>query len=207
MAAEAAVFVVDDDQAMRDSLHWLMTSVNLPVKTFASAREFLDAFQPDWLGCLLLDVRMPEMSGLELQKEMSARSVDLPIIIITGHGDVQMAVSAMKSGAFYFIEKPFADQTLLDLVHKAMQQSVRLAERRAEEAETSRRFDLLTPREREVLGMIMAGETNRSIACRLGIGKKTVEAHRAKVMHKMQAKSLANLMKICITLEPYQGIR
>lgn len=205
MAAEPAVFVVDDDQAMRDSLHWLMTSVNLPVKAFASAREFLDAFQPDWLGCLLLDVRMPEMSGLELQKEMSARSVDLPIIIITGHGDVQMAVNAMKSGVFDFIEKPFTDQTLLDLVHKAMQQSVRLADKHAEEAETRRRVDLLTPREREVLGMVIVGETNRSIACHLGIGKKTVEAHRAKVMHKMQAKSLASLMKICITLDLNQG--
>ena len=198
MMDEPTVFVVDDDQANRDLLRHLMDSVDLAVETFCSAREFLDAFQPDRRGCLLLDVRMPGMSGLELQKELAARGIDLPVIIVTGHSDVQMAVTAMKRGAFDFIEKPINNQQLLDLVHKAMKLDASLAEEMSRKAEFDKRLSLLTPRERQILDLIAAGKANKQIAHDLGISQRTVEVHRAKVMKKIQAKSLADLMKMVI---------
>lgn len=200
---ESTVYVVDDDQAVRESLHWLMTSVNLPVKTFASAREFLEAYQPDQQGCVVLDIRMPGMSGFELQKRLAARSAELRVIFITGHGDVHMAVDAMKAGAYDFFEKPIDDQLLLDAVQKAVEQSAIATRDHAHEAEIQRRRDSLTPREREVLDLILIGERNKRIAARLGVGEKTVEAHRAKVMEKMQAKSLAHLFKLIMDLHPH----
>ena len=200
---ESTVYVVDDDQAVRDSLHWLMTSVNLPVKTFASAHEFLEACQPNQQGCIVLDIRMPGMSGIELQKKLAARSDELLIIFITGHGDVHMAVDAMKAGAYDFFEKPIDDQLLLDAVQKAVKQSAVATLEHVHEAEIHLRQDSLTPREHEVLDLILNGEPNKRIAVRLGVGEKTVEAHRAKVMEKMQAKSLAHLFKIVISLHQH----
>ena len=202
---EPIVYVVDDDPAVRDSLRWLLSSVDLKVETFASAPDFLAAYRPDQLGCVLVDVRMPGMSGLELQEELTARATMLPVIIITGHSDVQMAVRAMKAGAFDFIEKPFNDQSLLDLVQKATEENQAVVRARLEYDDIRERFDLLSPRERQVLEQIVAGEPNKRIAYHLGLSEKTVEAHRAKVMEKTRAGSLADLIKMATLLEASKG--
>ncbi len=197
------VHVVDDDEAVRDSLRWLICSVNLKVETYASAAEFLDDYREGDAGCLVTDVRMPGQSGLDLQKEMKARAINLPVIIVTGHGDVDMAVRAMKEGAFDFVEKPFNDQDLLDTIQKAVTRGVEDKKNSIRQMEIMARLDRLTPRERQVLGMIVAGESNKGVAHHLGISDKTVEAHRAKVMEKMEARSLAELMKTVMVLETY----
>ena len=197
-ASDTMVYVIDDDEAVRASLDWLISSVRLPVRTFASAREFLDAYQPDQQGCVVVDVRMPGMSGLELQRNLAEVSGQLPVIIITGHGDIHMAVDAMKAGAFDFIEKPFDEQVLLDLVQKAVEKCAEVTHDHALRDEIRRRLQLLTPREGEVLELVLAGEPNKRIAVRLGICEKTVEAHRSKVMEKTQAKSFADLIKLVI---------
>lgn len=202
---EPTIFIVDDDKAVRDSLRWLINSINLKVEAFASASEFLNAYDPEHPGCLVTDVRMPGMSGLELQKELSERGIQLPVIIITGHGDVEMAVRAMKGGAFDFIEKPFPDQNLLDVVQKAVDFDLKARKVRSQQEEILALLDRLTPRERQVLGLIVAGESNKGIAYHLNISDKTVEAHRAKVMEKTEARSLAELMKKVMVLETYQG--
>ncbi|MDX9860785.1 MAG: response regulator transcription factor [Rhodospirillales bacterium] len=199
------VYVVDDDPAVRDSLRWLLSSIDLEVETFPSAPDFLAAYRPDQLGCILVDVRMPGMSGLELQEELAARATALPVIIITGHSDVQMAVRAMKAGAFDFIEKPFNDQALLDLVQKAIEENQVMVRARLEYDDIRKRFDLLSPRERQVLEQIVAGEPNKRIAFHLGLSEKTVEAHRAKVMEKTKAGSLADLIKMATLLEAAKG--
>lgn len=198
------VFIVDDDQAVRDSLKWLISSVGLNVETYASAQEFKESCDPERAGCILMDVRMPGTSGLELQREMRERPICPPVIIVTGHGDVQMAVRAMKDGAFDFIEKPFNDQVLLDLVQKAVDQSMKMVNEYKHQREILDKLDKLTPREREVLGLIVSGETNKGIAHILTISDKTVEAHRAKVMEKIEANSFADLMKKVMVLESYQ---
>ncbi len=203
--SDSIVFVVDDDPAVRDSLQWLLSSVDMKVETFASAQEFMMAYDPLQLGCVLVDVRMPGMSGLELQEELTARGTNLPVIVITGHSDVQMAVRAMKAGAFDFIEKPFNDQSLLDLVQKAIDENKATAQMRSEQEEIRQRFDLLSPRERQVLEQIVAGEPNKRIAFNLGLSEKTVEAHRAKVMEKTRAGSLAELIKMATLLETTKG--
>jgi len=193
--AGKTIFVVDDDRAARNSLSWLISSVGLHVETFDSAQAFLDAYDTSRSGCLLVDVRMPGMSGLDLQKRLAENPHCLPVIVVTGHGDVQMAVRAMKDGAFDFIEKPYNDQVMIDLVQKAVQECER---RRTEETgvlEVRTLADTLTPREHEVMDMIVAGNTNKQIAYGLDISEKTVEAHRAKVMDKLQASSLADLMR------------
>jgi len=200
---ESIVYVVDDDQAVCESLHWLMTSVNLPVKTFSSALEFLDAYQPDQQGCVVLDIRMPGMSGFEIQKKLAARYDEFPVIFITGHGDVHMAVAAMKAGAYDFFEKPIDDQLLLDAVQKAVEKSAKASREHVHVAEIQKNLDLLSPREKEVMDLILIGEPNKRIAVRLGVGEKTIEAHRAKVMEKMQAKSLANLFILITELHPH----
>lgn len=202
---ESIVYVVDDDPAVRDSLRWLLSSVDLKVETFASAAEFLAAYHADQLGCVLVDVRMPGMSGLELQEELTARETTLPVIIVTGHSDVQMAVRAMKAGAFDFIEKPFNDQALLDLVQKAIEENRATVRVRLEYERIRGRFDLLSPREKQVLELIVAGEPNKRIAYRLGLSEKTVEAHRAKVMEKTRAGSLADLIKMATLLQSNRG--
>lgn len=201
MTPEPTVFVIDDDKAVRHFLRGLIASVNLRVEAFASAQEFLAAYRSSSPGCLLLDIRMPGMSGLELQQELSVRGIDLPVIVLTGHGNVQVAVHAMKAGAVDFIEKPFNNELLLDRVQKAVAKSVDTYENRIKRDEILNRRKLLTPRERQVLDLVVAGESNKGIARHLHISEKTVEIHRANVMGKMQAKSLADLVKIVSTLE------
>lgn len=199
--AEPVVFVVDDDHAARESLSWLIGSVHLRVASFASAAEFLAAYPPGQSGCLITDVRMPSLSGLDLQAELKRRGIEIPVIVVTGHGDVPMAVRAMKAGALDFVEKPFNDQVLIDLVQKAVETSLATARGQVEKRDIQARRDQLTPRERQVLEMIVAGESNKGIAHVLGISEKTVEAHRAHVMDKMQARSLAELMKLAIAVD------
>lgn len=202
---EPTVFVVDDDESFRRSVRWLLASVNLKVALFASAQDFLRVIRPGQTGCLVTDVRMPGVSGLELQQMMVGRDIRLPVIIMTAHGDVDMAVRAMKDGAMDFIQKPFNDQVFLDLVQKAVDESVRTERQRRRQIELRRRLDQLTPRERQVLDLIVDGHTNRAIAELLTISDKTVEAHRARVMEKTGAKSLAELMKIVMALDLHQG--
>ncbi len=196
MTREPTVFVVDDDEAVRRFLGGLIASVGLRVEAYASAREFLDAFEAGAPGCLLLDIRMPGMSGLELQKELAEREVRLPVIILTGHGDVQVAVHAMKAGAVDFIEKPFNNELLLDRIQNAVAESVEADGVRVKDDEITSRINLLTPRERQVMDLVVAGETNKGVARRLDISEKTVEIHRARTMEKMRAKSLAELVKM-----------
>lgn len=205
MSVQPIAYVVDDDMAVRNSLCFLMTSVSLPVLVFSSAHEFLEAYQPNRPGCLLLDIRMPGMSGLELQKELIARSIELPVIIVTGIGDTEVAVRAMKRGAFDFVEKPVNNQLLLDKIQQAVEDSKCLWEERTQQAEILRRLDLLTTRERDILNLIVAGEKNKWIANHLGISERTVEVHRARVMEKMQAKSLAVLIRMVINTERLTG--
>lgn len=198
MKGEPVVFVVDDDQAMRSSLEWLIESVGMKVETYASAGVFLDNYYPGRAGCLLLDVRMPGMSGLELQSYLAREEIRIPVIIITGHGDVGMAVKAMKAGAVDFIEKPFHDDALLASIETALQYDKRQRELQAQRAEIAARLAELTPREHEVMAMVTEGASNKDIASALGVSAKTVEAHRARVMDKMRADSLADLVRMAL---------
>ncbi len=203
MSSSATVFVIDDDLEVRDALQLLMESVGLVVETHGSAQAYLDQFEPERAGCLVVDVRMPGMSGMDLQARLTAERLHPPIIIITGHGDVPMAVRAVQAGAVDFIEKPFNDQALLDSVHRAIEQD---AEQRGEAsilADIQARYEKLTPREREVLEQVVAGKRNKVIAIDLDVSQSTVEAHRAKVMEKMEADTLSDLMRMMITLESY----
>jgi len=198
MSKKPNVFVVDDDQAMRNSLKWLIESVGMMVETYSTADEFIQNYYPGRAGCLLLDVRMPGMSGLELQEHFLKHQINIPIIIITGHGDVPMAVRAMKSGAIDFIEKPFNDELLLESIRNALNMDVEQRAAQAERAEIATRLANLTPREHEVMEMVTAGKANKEIARTLGVSAKTVEAHRSRVMEKMQASSLAELVKMAV---------
>ncbi|MEW8026156.1 MAG: response regulator transcription factor [Candidatus Thiodiazotropha sp.] len=198
MTNRPTVFVVDDDQAMRNSLKWLIESVSMQVETFESADAFINSYYPGRSGCLLLDVRMPGMSGLELQEYLRANQIAIPVIIITGHGDVPMAVRAMKSGAVDFIEKPFNDELLLESIRYALALDVRQRDMQKQRAEIATRLARLTPREHEVMVMVTNGKANKEIASSLGVSAKTVEAHRARVMEKMQANSLAELVRMAI---------
>jgi two-component system, LuxR family, response regulator FixJ len=199
-AHEPVVYVIDDDDAVRESLSWLISSVDLNVQSYPSANNFLDQCQQVHAGCLITDIRMPGLSGLDLQNELIERGIDIPVIVITGHGDVQTAVRAMKAGAYDFIEKPFNDQLLLDLVNRAVAYSLSSSEAHSQLAELMDRRDNLTPREQQVMALIATGEQNKSIAHKLEISDKTVEAHRAKVMAKMQANSLADIVKMVMAL-------
>lgn len=195
---QSTIFIVDDDEAMRDSLKWLIESVGMKVESFDSAGAFLKNYYPGRSGCLLLDVRMQGMSGLELQEYLNEHTIHIPVIIITGHGDVPMAVRAMKSGAVDFIEKPFNDELLLDAIRNALALDERYRDQQAERAALASRLALLTPREHEVMDMVTEGKANKEIANILGVSAKTVEAHRAKVMEKMDARSLAELVKMAL---------
>lgn len=197
MADGQIVYVVDDDAAVRDSLSWLLRSVGLQVESFDSGVAFFDYVQREGCdGCAILDVRMPGLSGLELQERLMGENITLPLIIITGHGDVPMAVRAVKAGAFDFIEKPFNDQLLLDRVQQALQQNAQHREEEEKRQKVETRLESLTPREREVLELVVVGNPNKAIATQLGISCRTVEIHRGRVMEKMQAGSLSELVRL-----------
>ncbi len=198
--ARQTVFVVDDDDAVRDSLGMLLRSVELPVETFDSGIAFLERYRPDLSGCLVLDIRMPKMSGLETQQKLRELGSRLPVIFITGHGDIPMAVQAIKEGAADFIQKPFRDQDLLDRIHAALEEDSRLRSEDSQRATLATRYESLTDREREVMEMVVAGKANKVIALDLNLSQRTVEIHRARVMEKMQARSLADLVKMAIDL-------
>jgi RNA polymerase sigma factor (sigma-70 family) len=194
--ADAVVFVVDDDAAVRRSLENLIRSVGLRVETFASAQEFLRSKRPDVPACLVLDVRLPDLSGLDLQKRMAEAEMEIPIVFITGHGDIPMTVQAMKAGAVEFLTKPFREQELLDAIQQALERDSQAREQRAEIEGLRRRFASLTPREREVMVLVVAGLPNKQIAGELGASETTVKIHRHHVMEKMGAGGLADLVRM-----------
>ena len=194
------VYIVDDDDGMRRALGILMTTVGYQPAAFAGPREFLAKYDPGQPACLVLDVRMPEMSGLEVQQQLNRNGSMLPVILVSGHGDIPMAVQAMKDGAFDFLQKPFRDQELLDRINAALKLD---AENRASVdrlADLKQRADSLTPREREVMAMVVDGKANKVIAIDLGLSERTVEIHRANVMEKMGARSVAHLVKMHLML-------
>jgi FixJ family two-component response regulator len=189
------VYIVDDDEAMRDSLAWLLESQGLAVSSYAAAEDFLAACGEDMAGCIVLDVRMPGMSGLELYEKLNARRCSLPVIFITGHGDVPMAVSALKKGAVDFIEKPFNDKELLRVIGECLERERTTRAQRLREGEAGRRLASLTEREREVMDLVLAGKLNKQIADVLNISIKTVEVHRARIMDKMAVRTVAELVQ------------
>jgi RNA polymerase sigma factor (sigma-70 family) len=195
---ESIVYIVDDDDAMRDSLKWLLESRGLKVELYPSGDAFLRDFSRDLCGCLVLDVRMPGMSGMDLYTRLRARASTLPVIFITGHGDVPMAVSALKKGAADFIEKPFDDQDMLKLIESCLKQDRAAAAKRAEKASLAQSLESLTQREREVLKLIVDGKLNKQIADDLGISIKTVEVHRSRVMEKMGADTVVELVQLVL---------
>jgi two-component system, LuxR family, response regulator FixJ len=196
----ATVYVVDDDDGMRRALSLLLNTVGYKTAAFANPKEFLDKFRPDTAGCLVLDIRMPGMSGLELQQHLNRMGSMLPVIFITGHGDVPMAVQAMKEGAFEFVQKPFRDQDLLDRINHALEQDKEIRSTLARRADVLHRVESLTPREKQVMAMVVDGAANKVIAIDLGLSERTVEIHRAKVMEKMGARSVAHLVKLQMSL-------
>ncbi|MGA2046444.1 MAG: response regulator transcription factor [Terracidiphilus sp.] len=193
---EPVVFVIDDEALIRDGIQSLIRSIGLRAETFASARDFMAAKRPDAPACLVLDVRMPGLSGLDLQRQLSDAHFHIPIIFITGHGDIPMTVRAMKDGAMEFLTKPVRGQDLLDAVQKAIAYDRGLRKERAELMEMRKRFNSLTPRETEVLKLVVAGLLNKQIADELGMSELTVKTHRAHVMEKTQAESLAHLVRM-----------
>ncbi len=206
MNKESTVFIVDDDQEVREAIALLMQSIELPAKTYTSAQDFLDSFDPEHPGCLVLDVRMKGMSGLALQEHLKLLPLAPPVIIVTGHGDVPMAVQAVQNGASNFIEKPFNEQVLLDSIHRALEEDAKQRGKAIKKAEIHKRLALLTRRERQVIDQVVKGKRNKNIATELHITQSTVEAHRAKAMEKLQAKSLSELMRIMISVDPEQSL-
>ncbi len=196
------VYLVDDDPAVRDSLSLLLRSVGLASQAFPSALAFLEAYDSGKHACLVADIRMPGLSGLELQQRLNEKGAEIPIIFITGHGDVPMAVNAMKSGAMDFIQKPFRDQELLDRINKALAQDREQRTHRAEEEAIRERLAALTPRETEVMWRVVRGQANKVIALDLGVSQRTVELHRARVMRKLRMRSLAELVSAVGKLDP-----
>ncbi len=201
--ADPTVYVVDDDEGMRRALGTLLSTVGFQTALYSRASEFLADYDPLRPGCLVLDIRMPEMSGLELQHQLNLKGCLTPVIFITGHGDVPMAVQAMKEGAFEFIQKPFREQELLDRINHALQHDSQVRAGLARRTEVLRRLESLTPRERQVMDLVVRGDANKVIAIDLGLSERTVEIHRAKVMDKMDARSLAHLvtLHLCLTGE------
>ena len=201
---DSIVFVIDDDPSIRQAIESLIRSVGMHVRTFASAQEFMSSTRPDAPACLVLDVRMPGLSGLDLQRELLTAGIRIPVIFITGHGDIPMSVRAMKAGAVEFLTKPFRDQDLLDAISQALERDRTMRSQYAELAELRSRFEQLTPREREVMELVVSGLLNKQIAARLNISEITVKLHRHQVMEKMKADSLAELVRIAEKLNtPY----
>jgi FixJ family two-component response regulator len=190
------VFVVDDEPAVRISLKRLLRSIGLEARTYASAQEFLHSDFPDAPACLVLDVRLPGLSGLDLQQELGAANIDLPIIFVTGHGDIPMSVRAMKAGAVEFLTKPFREQDLLEAIQRGIERNRITRQQSAELQTLQRRYALLTPREREVFPRVTSGLLNKQIAAEMGASEKTIKVHRGQVMHKMKAESLAHLIQM-----------
>jgi FixJ family two-component response regulator len=195
-SVDAIVYVIDDDESIREALKSLMRSVGLTVQTFASAHEFLESRRLDVPACLILDVRMPGLSGLDLQRDLSEANIRIPIIFITGHGDIPMSVRAMKAGAVEFLTKPFRDQDLLDAIQQALERDRLVRSQQADNAELLNRYHSLTPRETEVFGLVVKGLLNKQIALQLGTSEITVKLHRRQVMEKMHADSFADLVRM-----------
>jgi two-component system, LuxR family, response regulator FixJ len=200
--ASPTVFVVDDDESVRGSLRFLLRSAGLESRAFGSAPEFLGAYDPAQPGCLVLDVRMPGMSGLELQQELNLRGAVIPVIFITGHGDIPMAVEAMQHGAHDFLQKPFRDEDLIERVRRALAKDAKARAALEEHKVIREHLDSLTPREREVLVLMARGKPNKIMAHELGVSQRTVEIHRARVMEKSGASSLAELVRMVMDVEP-----
>jgi len=198
---ENTVFVVDDDRAVLDSLGMLLRSMKIGCQLFASAQDFLDAYQADWQGCIVLDIRMPGMSGMELHRHLVEQHATMPVIFVTGHGDVPMAVEAMHKGAFDFIQKPYRDQDLLDRINQALAWDEEHRSQEDRKRELLERSQSLTPREREVMECVVRGLANKVIAMDLDLSQRTVEIHRARVMEKMHARSLAELVRMSMVLQ------
>lgn len=198
MDREPTVYVVDDDHAVRDSLSWLIGSINLDVEMYSNADSFLQACQPSHPGCLVLDVRMPGKSGLDMQEDLLDRGITLPVIMITGHADVPMAIRAMKAGALDFVEKPFNDQVLLERIQEAIVLDAAARQQAGRRLLIDSRIILLTRREREVMDYVVSGRSNKQIADDLGVSIKTIEAHRANMMVKMSANSLSKLVEMVV---------
>ncbi len=196
MSTETIIHVVDDDTAMCESLRWLIESIGFNVKLYNGAKEFLSNYKDEAHGCLLLDVRMPEMSGLELQEQLNKLNINIPVIFITGHGDVPMAVRAMKAGALEFLNKPFNDQELLDCINRAIEYDSQRRRSSGERQVILERLDQLTARERQVLKQLVTGKLNKVIAADLELSIKTIELHRSNIMRKLQSRSLAQIISM-----------
>ncbi len=201
---EPVVFIVDDEEIIRNTIGQLVESVNLKAKAFASAQEFLGTYDPAQPGCLVLDVRMPGMSGIQLQAKLREKNVQIPIIFITGHGDVPMAVRVLKNGAVDFIEKPFRNQVLLDQIQKALARDTQLRQKHSIQKAGKDKLGLLTKRERQVLDLVKDGKPNKVIANKLGVSQRTVEGHRASIMEKLEVKSVAELVTLVERIRPME---